>query len=106
MTILPRSVNAACRDYRLRRNDLPAASHIVRTSSRRGRPLALLAEAGVTNWLSLSFLLPVVRTRHEVYLRPNPAGTEGNISVNPYLATSHSNANDLVQSQLLDARSA
>ncbi|HVE80406.1 MAG TPA: hypothetical protein VNA89_16185 [Gemmatimonadaceae bacterium] len=214
MTILPRSVNADCRDYRLRRNDLPAASSIVRTLSRRGRPLALLAagllalpaaaaaqvaegpgetalgaprgtirvsvladltqwtdrfdpsgeresavidfnapfgplqfpllrpietdlrtatgrpdfaltvgtlgvsadarvtrvpillEAGFTNWLSLSFLLPVVRTRYEVYLRPNPAGTEGNVSVNPFLATPHSGVNEQVQTELLGARSA
>jgi hypothetical protein len=40
-------------------------------------------EAGVSRWLSITAMVPIVHTRTSVYFRANPGANEGNLGANP-----------------------
>lgn len=44
-------------------------------------PISL--EAGVTRWLSVTAMVPIVHTRTNVFFRANPGANEGNLGANP-----------------------
>jgi hypothetical protein len=45
----------------------------------------LSAELGIGTRLSLGLMVPIVRTRSQVWFSPNPAISEGNVGINPAL---------------------
>lgn len=64
----------------------------------------LLAEYGVTSRLTLGVMVPLVRTRTEVSVNPNPTGTEATVGLNPaWTNTQARAANAMVVSQLTAA---
>jgi hypothetical protein len=46
----------------------------------------IVAEFGLTENLSIGLLVPIVRTRNEVFFQANPEGSQNNVAFNPALA--------------------
>jgi len=62
--------------------NLSLGKTLVSTNNRvQSTPIQI--EFGVTHWLQIGVSVPLVKTRASVFARANPAGTEGNVSVNP-----------------------
>ncbi len=61
-------------------------------------------EYGLTDRITLGFMVPLVRTRTSIMLRVNPLGTEGNVGINP-AAVNHTAlaADSAVFAQLVSA---
>lgn len=69
------------------------------------RTSPVLAELGVTNWLSVSVMIPVVLTRTEVNFFLNPKRTEGTVGFNPAVSsTAARDTNTQLLGQLQNAR--
>jgi hypothetical protein len=71
--------------------------------------IPLIAEYGVLDRLTLSVLVPVIRTRSSVNATVNGTGTEGNLGFNPARGTAGSSAltrNNLLATQLDQATTA
>ncbi|MDQ6886347.1 MAG: hypothetical protein M3068_03545 [Gemmatimonadota bacterium] len=51
------------------------------------RAVPLVAELGVTKHFSLGISVPFIRTENNAFFAVNPAGREGNVGFNPYLAS-------------------
>lgn len=69
----------------------------------------IVAEAGITGWLLVRAVVPIVRSRSELSFNLNPAGREGNVGPNPALGTSGDAARDRntqLVTQLLGAAAA
>ena len=65
------------------------------------------AEYGLTPRLTLSVLVPFVRTRTSIFIRANPKGSEGNVGVNPASVSGAALAQDsAVVAQLVSATAA
>ncbi len=61
----------------------------------------LVAEFGLTNRITLGVMVPLVKTRNEVSVTPNPAGTGATVGINPALTNAQARAlNASVVSQL------
>lgn len=64
----------------------------------------VVAEYGLTTNLSVGLLVPIVRTRNEVFFQANPAGSQANVAFNPALAAATArDANTTLVTQLLTA---
>ncbi|HEX6965154.1 MAG TPA: hypothetical protein VF166_05075 [Gemmatimonadaceae bacterium] len=71
------------------------------------RTTPIRAELGVTHWLQLGVMVPVVRTQTNVAFRVNSAGPAGNVGVNPGLAPgAAADANAALQQQFTSAAAA
>jgi hypothetical protein len=78
-------------------------SNLVSSVRRQVTPIAL--EAGLTNWLSLGVVVPIVSVRNQVSLNINGDTTVGTVSFNPARGDSAAaNANALLVSQITAAR--
>ena len=64
-------------------------------------------ETGLTRWLSVSALIPIVHTRTNVFFRANPAANEGNLGANPASSNLAARATDSIfVRQVVDAAAA
>lgn len=64
-------------------------------------------EFGLTDRITLGFMVPLVRTRTSIMLRANPLGTEGNVGINPATVNQGAlGADSAVFAQLVNAAAA
>lgn len=57
------------------------------TSSVRVQTIPISFEAGITKWLTVRAMVPIVNTRTDIFANINPSRFEGNVGLNPTLST-------------------
>jgi hypothetical protein len=59
---------------------------VIAEASVHAQRIPISAEVGVTKWLTLRAMVPIVNTRTDVFLNVNPSRFTGNVSTNPAVA--------------------